>query len=72
MLRYTTMRANQGFTRYHYRGMLVGSAFRYSGLHDGNSLSPVAYEKHFNLNLSRVCPENVLSNDHRYQNGFVR
>ena len=31
MLRYPTMRHNQGMTRYHYRGMLVGSAFRYSG-----------------------------------------
>ena len=31
MLRYPTMRHSQGMTRYHYRGMLVGSAFRYSG-----------------------------------------
>ena len=38
MLRYTTMHAAQGFTRYHYRGMLVGSAFRYQA---AGVLSPV-------------------------------
>ena len=31
MLRYTTMQHTHGMTRYHYRGMLVGSAFRWSG-----------------------------------------
>jgi hypothetical protein len=31
MLRYTTMKHAHGMTRYHYRGMLVGSSFRYSG-----------------------------------------
>jgi hypothetical protein len=30
MLRYSTMHHAHGMTRYHYRGMLVGSAFRYS------------------------------------------
>jgi hypothetical protein len=31
MLRYDTMKHAHGMTRYHYRGMLVGSAFRWSG-----------------------------------------
>ena len=35
MLRYTTMHHEHGETRYHYRGMLVGSAFRYT-----NAASP--------------------------------
>ena len=30
LLRYTTMSHAHGMTRYHYRGMLVGSAFRYT------------------------------------------
>ena len=30
MLRYTTMHHDFGMTRYHYRGLLFGSAFRYS------------------------------------------
>ena len=30
MLRYTTMKSSHGMTRYAYRGMLVGSAFRYT------------------------------------------
>jgi hypothetical protein len=30
MLRYPTMKHSHGMTRYHYRGMLVGSAFRYT------------------------------------------
>ena len=45
MLRYNTMRHTHGFTRYHYRGMLVGSAFRYTGSHAGSApdvFSPVA------------------------------
>jgi hypothetical protein len=31
MLRYPTMQHSHGMTRYHYRGMLVASSFRYSG-----------------------------------------
>ena len=42
LLRYTTMNAVHGFGRYHYRGMLVGSAFRYSG---SGVLSPVSLWK---------------------------
>ena len=38
LLRYTTMHTTHGFGRYHYRGMLVGSAFRYSG---EGALSPI-------------------------------
>ena len=39
MLRYPTMQHNHGMTRYHYRGLLVGSAFRYSG---GGAFDPEA------------------------------
>lgn len=42
LLRYTTMHADHGFGRYHYRGMLVGSAFRYSST---GVLSPVGLWK---------------------------
>ena len=39
MLRYPTMHHTHGMTRYHYRGMLVGSAFRYTAA--GSPFNPV-------------------------------